>query len=331
MTEKNQIQKTEPQAESPLAAAAMLLQKADGKIDVGQLEALLKVQMQYEANEAKKAYVVAMAAFKADPPEIFKDKTVSFGQTSYSHATLSNVTALINKALSGHGLTASWVTSQENGSVKVTCKITHVFGHSEETCLSAAPDKSGSKNDIQAIGSTVTYLQRYTLLALTGLATSEQDDDGKGADPPPGVPMPSDKEQLVIDAICEKLPVIEGKLINSRKVAAIIYAQNRAYPSKESSIEPAVEWFMKKDRPEMYMPDNRSQFEKDNNMPGDADSVPDEATKEAEQTAKEKFGKETEQAECRYICNSCDREFDLLNKTGLCPSCFSNDTTDRRA
>jgi hypothetical protein len=43
-------------------------------------------------------------------------------------------------------------------------------------------DDSGNKNKIQQAGSTVTYLQRYTLLAVTGLSTQDQDDDGQGAD-----------------------------------------------------------------------------------------------------------------------------------------------------
>lgn len=176
---ENKIQKVEPM--SPLATAAELV-KADGNMDVGKLKELLAVQMQWEANEAKKSYVQAMSEFKENPPEILKDKTVQYhtqkGDVDYKHATLHNVTTKINQELSKHGLTASWVTSQANGSVKVTCKITHIMGHSEETCLSAPPDATGSKNAIQAIGSTVTYLQRYTLLALTGLATYGQDDDG---------------------------------------------------------------------------------------------------------------------------------------------------------
>lgn len=192
---KNEIQKTE----SPLTAAAALVQQADGKIDVNKLEALLKVQMQWEANEAKKAYVQAMSAFKEKPPEILKDRTVRYKprdkpEVKYTHSTLHNVTTCINKALSEHGLTAAWVTSQDNGGVKVTCKITHTQGHSEETCLSAPPDNTGSKNAIQAIGSTVTYLQRYTLLALTGLATYDQDDDGK-AGAPESASKPTKKEE----------------------------------------------------------------------------------------------------------------------------------------
>ena len=82
----------------------------------------------------------------------------------------------------------------------VTCKITHVKGHSEETTLSAPSDTSGSKNAIQAIGSTITYLERYTLLALTGLATSEMDDDGKSVE----IELLDEKEKSqIVDFLAE--------------------------------------------------------------------------------------------------------------------------------
>jgi len=143
------------------------------------LAKMLELQERWEANEARKAYHKAMAEFKANPPKILKDKSVSFGagKASYKHASLQNVCEEINKAMSVFGLSASWRVSQ-NGQISVTCKITHELGHSEETTLSAPADSSGSKNQIQAIGSTITYLERYTLLALTGLATEDADDDG---------------------------------------------------------------------------------------------------------------------------------------------------------
>ncbi len=167
------------QSNSP---AEMIRMAVAGNADLEKLEKLLALQERYEANEARKAYHAAMAEFKANPPDIEKDKTVAYGNTKYNHATLANVTSKINAALSKHGLSASWSTKQ-NGTIDVTCKITHVKGHSEETTISAPADKSGSKNDIQAIGSTITYLQRYTLLALTGLATHEADDDGAASQP----------------------------------------------------------------------------------------------------------------------------------------------------
>jgi hypothetical protein len=60
----------------------------------------------------------------------------------------------------------------------VTCRISHEKGHFEETSISAMADDSGAKNPIQAVGSTISYLQRYSCLALTGLATYDQDNDG---------------------------------------------------------------------------------------------------------------------------------------------------------
>lgn len=165
--------------------------------DVDKLAKLLELQERWEAGQARKAFTAAMARFKANPPEISKNKHVKFGNTAYHHATLDHVTEQVTKALSAVGISHKWEVDQRNG-ISVTCVLTHELGHSERTTLSAAPDTSGSKNAIQAIGSTVTYLERYTLLAATGLAASE-DDDGKSSEPHPSMPEESVAEWL--DAI----------------------------------------------------------------------------------------------------------------------------------
>lgn len=196
---------------------AELIQSAvAGGADLDKLEKLLALQERWEKNEARKAYHRAMAEFKANPPKIEKDKRVGYatqkGNVGYSHATLGNVTEKINTELSKYGLSASWTTSQ-NGKVVVTCKITHSMGHSEETSLEAEADTSGSKNSIQAIGSTITYLERYTLLALTGLATYEQDDDGKTA-----VELVDDKQLHILRDNLLALESDEGKFCAYLKI-----------------------------------------------------------------------------------------------------------------
>ena len=60
----------------------------------------------------------------------------------------------------------------------MTCVLTHVLGHSERVPMQSGRDESGGKNSIQGLGSTVTYLQRYTLLAATGMAVKGPDNDG---------------------------------------------------------------------------------------------------------------------------------------------------------
>lgn len=147
--------------------------------NLDQIEKLMILQERWEANEARKAYNEAITFFKKNAPQINKDKSVSFGagKTAYKHASLFNVTQKISAKLSEYGLSASWRVKQ-NGVISVTTIISHVLGHSEETTLSAPSDTSGSKNPIQAIGSTISYLERYGLLAMTGLATFDMDDDG---------------------------------------------------------------------------------------------------------------------------------------------------------
>ncbi|MEP5450516.1 ERF family protein, partial [Roseibium sp.] len=71
------------------------------------------------------------------------------------------------------------------GGVKVTCIIQHRAGHVEETTLMGGADQSGNKNGFQAIGSAVTYLQRYTLKAALGLSAEVDDDAQSAADNAP--------------------------------------------------------------------------------------------------------------------------------------------------
>ena len=172
---------------SPGQLVSQLMQQG-GSMDLSAMERLMSLQERWDANEAKKAYHQAMAAFKQNPPTIYKDKHVSFstqkGQTDYHHATIGNVVKQIVASLAEHDLSHSWTTEQrEGGQVAVTCTITHKLGHSESVTLQAGRDESGGKNSIQALGSAITYLQRYTLLAITGLAVEDgSDDDGQGAD-----------------------------------------------------------------------------------------------------------------------------------------------------
>lgn len=176
----------EVRSEQP--AFLTLIEKMVGSegFSVEMLEKMLGVQERWEANEARKAYTEALAAFKAAPPSVVKEQQASFGtrqggQMSYSYASLDTVTRAVIPALAEHGLSHHWTIQQEGNTVTVRCVLTHRRGHSEYVELSAKADDTGQKNPIQQIGSTVSYLERYTLLAATGLAAEGHDDDGHQA------------------------------------------------------------------------------------------------------------------------------------------------------
>lgn len=153
------------------------------EFDLDRITQLLQLKERWDATEAKKAFTRAMAAFKANPPQILKNKHVAFGQTQYDHATHAEVTVKIAEALAKHGLSHAWSMAQTDKGIEVTCTLTHVDGHSQSVALSSGNDVSGGKNAIQSIASANSYLQRYTLLAITGLSTTDMpDDDGAGSE-----------------------------------------------------------------------------------------------------------------------------------------------------
>lgn len=184
---------------------------------------LMDLQERWEANQARKQYVAAMAAFKLECPAVLgKDHRVDFvnktgGRTKYSHATIGAIVEKITPALSKNGLSISWETKQDGARVTVTCHVTHAGGHRESTPLTGPNDESGSKNPIQSIGSSVTYLQRYTMVCALGLATADQDDADMPPDTRPPVQMPQERapEQApagnTVTGLIEDVQIKSGK------------------------------------------------------------------------------------------------------------------------
>lgn len=141
-----------------------------------------------EAARARKAFDSAIAAAKADFGKIVKKHSVSRGKDGggFKHEDLADIAEAVDPALAANGLSYRFrATSNPTEPIKVTCVVTHKDGHFEETSLSAGADASGGKNGIQAIGSTLSYLQRYSLRLALGIAAGRED-DGKAASVQPG-------------------------------------------------------------------------------------------------------------------------------------------------
>lgn len=140
------------------------------------IASLMTLQERWEANQARKAYIAAMVQFKNNSPKLKKDKRVNHPGGKYSYANIGTIVEQITPELAKYGFSASWKKNESDSSV--TCVLTHEAGHSETATLSGPDDLSGSKNPLQGLGSTLSYLERYSILMVTGLATSDMDDDG---------------------------------------------------------------------------------------------------------------------------------------------------------
>jgi hypothetical protein len=160
------------------------------------IDKLMDWQDRLDRKDAVRAFDAAFAVAKGKFPKIVKDARVNFesrrggAETDYWHETIAGIAEKVDPILAEHGLAYCWEPRElDNGKVEVTCVLSHVGGHSRRATLSGAPDLSGNKNHLQAKASAVTYLERYTLKAVLGIASSN-DDDGRGGgmtvNPDPG-------------------------------------------------------------------------------------------------------------------------------------------------
>ncbi|MFT0547453.1 ERF family protein [Allopusillimonas ginsengisoli] len=169
-----------PAADSPMAMAIAAMQSGMSPEQIGQM---MDLQDRYNATQAKKAYDAAFAAFKSEAVRVIRNKDVTDGPLrGKSYAELHDWVNAVTPALSKHGLSSSWkLTKDEKDWLEVTCYLRHVGGHEESVSMGGPPDTGGAKNAIQARASAKSYLERYTLKAITGLSEQNDDTDGNAA------------------------------------------------------------------------------------------------------------------------------------------------------
>jgi hypothetical protein len=137
---------------------------------------MMDLAERWEKNQARRAFDEAIAAAKAEIKPVIRNRT---GHNNKAYADFAAVATAVDPIISKHGLSYRFRTKQDER-ISVTCVLSHKAGHYEETTLAGPADTTGNKNAIQAIGSTLTYLQRYSLVQALGLAASN-DDDGNGS------------------------------------------------------------------------------------------------------------------------------------------------------
>lgn len=205
----------------------------DSSIDLDRMERLIEIQQRLAAKKAEREFTEAMSRFQENAPVITKDKRVHFrsknggADTDYMHATLGNVSAAILAVLGRERISVSWIPEQKDARIFVTCVLKHVGGHETRTALNGPPDVTGNKNPVQQVVSTITMLERYTLLAATGMATHDQDDDGRTGGSNDGADKGTDRtdsdtyDQARFD---QNFPKWSQLIASGRKTAADIIA-----------------------------------------------------------------------------------------------------------
>lgn len=174
-------------AEPKIVTPLEMLNQALLRGDPDTIGRMMDFAERWQKADARREFEVAMAAAKANIKPVIGSGKVDYKNkdgkdTKFTYETMEDIDLAVTPILAKHGLSFRYRSEQREESLKVICIISHKDGHFEEVSLEATKDKSGGKNDIQALASTVTYLQRYTLKLALGLSVDKKgDDDGKAA------------------------------------------------------------------------------------------------------------------------------------------------------
>ena len=208
---------------------------SDPTFNVDKLERLLALHEQMRARESREAYMAALAAVQAELPPIPERGKIAIGaKVQSTYALWEDVNDIIKPILMRHGLALSFRTAVTDGKVIITGVLSHSAGHAEETSLALPSDTSGSKNAVQAVGSSVSYGKRYTAGALLNLTSRGEDDDGRAA----AGNAPISPEQLqALQALIEQTGADVEKFCRYMSVASLADIRAGEFDKAESALK----------------------------------------------------------------------------------------------
>lgn len=174
----------------------MLMVALDKGLDIGILERFMALRDKELAARAKAAYDSAMASFQAECPVIEKTKQVKnkSGVVVYTYAPIDSVIDQTHELIGKNGLSYTFHTekigSGSGEGMKVTCRIKHRDGHSEDFSMeSGLANRTDIMSAPQQVAATMTFLKRHSFMNGFGIGTGDADldatehgtDSGNGA------------------------------------------------------------------------------------------------------------------------------------------------------
>lgn len=169
------------------ALAAVLKIANDPNVDIDRFERLMLMRERMEAQRAKVIFTSAMAELQPKLPVITETGAIKNNaeQVQSTYAKWEDINDAIQPVLHEHGFTLSFRPGvAADGKQTVTAILRHIEGHEDEATVTLPYDSSGSKNNVQAVGSSLSYGKRYAAIAIlniTSRAPADRDDDGRNA------------------------------------------------------------------------------------------------------------------------------------------------------
>jgi len=144
--------------------------------DISKLEKMLEMQERVLDRNAKQAFTSDLSEMQQHLPRIIEHGK---GHNQAKYALLEDINDKIRPVLHQYGFAITFRVKHENNLVWITTVLSHRMGHSEETSIPLALDTTGSKNAVQAVGSSISYGKRYGICAMLNISTGDDVDGGE--------------------------------------------------------------------------------------------------------------------------------------------------------
>lgn len=171
----------EPRELSPAALLDAAIQRG---IDAQGIAALAEMFNAMDVRRAQREFTVAMLAFQNDLPPVVKNQAVEFptrrgGSFSSRFAPLPDIIKIAKPYLDKHGFAYTFTTKSDAKQMAVSCHVSHVGGHSQDTEFTIPIDPEPKLSVAHAAASASTFAVRYAFCLAFGIVTAMPDDDGK--------------------------------------------------------------------------------------------------------------------------------------------------------
>src|SRR5215471_2798259 len=183
-----------PPLESSSTVLALIERMAlDPCADVEKLERLTAMYERLKAKEAELAYNAAkgrilkkLAGIKIvkNRPvlsEIDKGKPQKGVFEAFKYAPLEEIDKHLRPLLTEEEMDLSYSDEPSEAGILIRGRLKHLSsGHYEDSFMPAPPDTTGGKSNVQAVGSTNSFLRRYVACNIFNIVVVGDDDDGTG-------------------------------------------------------------------------------------------------------------------------------------------------------
>ncbi len=194
-------------------------------VDPAKFHAMLDVQERILNKKAESEFNQALARLIKKIPRVKKDGSVEYEnkktgkmEKAFSFATWENVDSIIRPLMDDEGFILSFDSQmKDGGGAVITGTILHSAGHSRSASIPLALDASGGKNNLQGMGSTLSYGKRYTTFMLLNVVTEGEDDDGTRG----GMVFINEAQVSEIEKLIEETKSIREKFLEAMGVIVI--------------------------------------------------------------------------------------------------------------